>query len=377
MVKSLKLKCECRMYLNKLTILNFKNIAQTEIDFSPKFNCFIGENGSGKTNLLDSVYMLSMCKSSVGMSDLQCVMAAEEFFMIDGVYNFSGNIEQRVTVSLKKGESKNVKFNGRLYERLSDHIGVVPVVLVCPYDTGLINDSGDDRRKYLNALVSQIDRNYLYNVVRYNKLLAERNRLLKQQIFSDELLDVLDMQLADVGQLIYQRRKEVIEEIAPVVTGYYSTLADGGSQVELSYRSQLNNSTMSELLQSARERDRIMQHTTVGIHRDDLVMTFAGRQLRRFGSQGEQKSFLIALKLAQYDVIADKSDVKPILLLDDIFDKLDASRVERLIKLVSDLRFGQIFITDSNKVRLSNILSGLTVEHKLWQVSKGEFEQIK
>ena len=365
------------MFLDKLTILNFKNIARAEFEFSPKINCFIGLNGSGKTNLLDSVYMLSMCKSSVGMSDLQCICRDEEFFMIDGAYSLAESESQnRVTVSLKRGESKCVKFNGRQYERLADHIGVVPVVLIHPYDTSLINDSGDDRRKYINALVSQIDRVYLHNVVKYNKLLADRNRLLKQSFSSGELLEVIDMQLAEVGQAIYLQRKEVIEAIAPVVTRYYSELADCGDEVQLSYRSQLNQATMAELLQSSRERDRVMQHTTVGIHRDDLSMTFGGRQLRRFGSQGEQKSFLIALKLAQYDVIARSSVVKPILLLDDIFDKLDAGRVERLIKLVSDNRFGQIFITDSNKVRLSNILDNMTLEHRLWQVSGGEFEQI-
>ena len=366
------------MFLEKLTILNFKNIAQTELQFSPKINCFIGQNGSGKTNLLDSVYMLSMCKSSVGMSDLQCICRNEEFFMIDGSYTVeSETLPRRVTVSLKRGDSKCVKFNGRQYERLADHIGVVPVVLIHPYDTSLINDSGDDRRKYINALVSQIDRSYLHNVVKYNKLLAERNRLLKQSFLSDELLEVIDIQLADVGQLIYEQRKQVIAEISPVVTRYYSELADCGDEVQLAYRSQLNQCTMAELLQSSRERDRVMQHTTVGVHRDDLSMTFGGRQLRRFGSQGEQKSFLIALKLAQYDVIARSSQVKPILLLDDIFDKLDAGRVERLIKLVSDSRFGQIFITDSNKVRLSNILESMTPEHRLWQVSEGNFEQIK
>ena len=365
------------MYLDKLTILNFKNIAHAEVEFSSKFNCFVGENGSGKTNLLDSLYMMSMCKSSVGMSDLQCVRADEEFFMIDGLYNFDENVNHRITISLKKGESKSVKFDGRQYDRLSEHIGVIPVVLVYPYDTSLINDSGDERRKYINALMSQIDRSYLFNVVRYNKLLAERNQLLKHRVSSDELLEVLDMQLADVGQLIFQRRKDVIEEIAPIVSEYYSALAEGSNQVELAYRSQLHNSMMSDLLLQSRDRDKIMQHTTVGVHRDDLIMTFAGRQLKRFGSQGEQKSFLIALKLAQYDVIARKTDIKPILLLDDIFDKLDAKRVERLIKLVSDSRFGQIFITDSNKVRLSNILDGLTAEHRLWQVCDGEFEQIK
>jgi DNA replication and repair protein RecF len=250
-------------------------------------------------------------------------------------------------------------------------------VLIHPYDTSLINDSGDDRRKYINALVSQIDRVYLHNVVKYNKLLADRNRLLKQSFSSGELLEVIDMQLADVGQSIYAQRKEVIEAIAPVVTRYYSELADCGDEVQLSYRSQLNQATMAELLQASRERDRVMQHTTVGIHRDDLSMTFGGRQLRRFGSQGEQKSFLIALKLAQYDVIARNSAVKPILLLDDIFDKLDANRVEQIIKLVASDSFGQIFITDTNREHLDRILRKVDSDYRIFEVEHGVVREMK
>lgn len=363
------------MYLRQLSIVNFKNIRQCEIVFAPGINCFVGGNGSGKTNLIDAVHYLSMCKSAFNLSDGQCVNHDADFFMIDA--NFADeDTSNDVVVSFKKGASKLVKINGKEYDRLSDHIGVAPVVMISPYDTNLINESGEDRRKYLNALVSQLDRQYLNDVIRYNQLLAQRNKLLKQSGGDPEVLDIIDMRIAPLGDAISQHRDLIITKMSPLVQQYYDVLSDGSEQVFLSYKSELSENSYEALLHGARQRDAIMQHTTVGIHRDDLVMRIGNYPLRKYGSQGQQKSFLIALKLAQFELFTRQNGRKPILLLDDIFDKLDMGRVERLIKLVSDEMFGQIYITDSNKVRLEGILASLSVDYKLFEVEKGQFKEV-
>lgn len=363
------------MYLKRLSILSFKNVHQCEIEFAPGINCFVGGNGSGKTNLVDAVHYLSMCKSAFNLSDGQCVNHDTDFFVIDA--NFSNeDTSNDVVVSFKRGASKVVKMNGKEYDRLSDHIGVAPVVMISPYDTNLINESGEDRRKYLNALVSQLDKQYLNDVIRYNQLLAQRNKFLKQSGGDPEVLDVIDMRLAPLGEAISRYRDLIIKKMSPVVQEYYDVLSGGNEQVSLSYKSELSDNSYELLLQTARQRDAIMQHTTVGIHRDDLVMKIGDYQLRKYGSQGQQKSFLIALKLAQFELFAEHNGRKPIMLLDDIFDKLDMGRVERLIKLVSDQKFGQIYITDSNKVRLEGILASLSVDYRLFEVENGQFKEL-
>ena len=361
------------MYISKASLLNFKNIRDAELAFSGNINCFVGDNGAGKTNVLDAVYYLSMCKSAFNLTDGQSVNHDSDFFIVEGSYVIGGRHET-VSCSFRKGAGKVLKRAGKEYEKLSEHIGLLPVVLVSPCDNSLINESGEDRRRFLNAVISQTDRAYLNTLIKYNRLLAERNKLLKgagSPGFSS-VLEVLDMQISAAGDEIYAKRRRLVEDMAPVVAKYYGILSGDREQVSVSYRSDLDDGPMAEALTRASERDRVMQHTTAGIHRDDLRMGIGGHSLRKYGSQGQQKSFLIALKLAQFEIIAAACGYRPILLLDDIFDKLDMQRVERLIRTVSEERFGQIFITDSNKVRLGGILDGIDREYKLFTVDGGE-----
>lgn len=364
------------MYLQRLSLINFKNIREAEPEFCRKVNCFVGDNGTGKTNLIDAIHYLSMCKSAFNVTDGQSINHDADFFMLDGQYLIEETRRENISCGFKRGNGKVLKRNGKEYDKLSEHIGLLPVVLVSPSDTSLIHESGEDRRKYINALLSQLDKEYLQNLIRYNHILAERNRLLKQAFSANftEILDVLDMQLIEYGERIFRRRQELTEQLSPIVERYYSILSDEKESVEISYKSDLKNDSFQELLKASFEKDRILQHTTTGIHRDDIRMRISGYPLRKFGSQGQQKSFLVALKLAQFEIITAHCHYKPILLLDDIFDKLDLQRVERLIRLVSDERFGQIFITDSNKVRLDLILEGIEQDYRLFTVSQGEIQ---
>lgn len=362
------------MRLRKLSLVNFKNIASAAPVFSPGINCFVGENGAGKTNALDAVHYLSMCKSSLGTTDRQSLRHGAEFFVADGEYTDDGGRNLNVALTFSAQGGKKVRYCGKEYERLSDHVGVVPVVMVSPSDGFLISDAADERRRYLNAFISQLDRGYLQTLVRYNALLGERNRLLKNPPNSAqlEILEVLDMQLASHGQAIHAKRAEIITQLQPFAADYYRTLSDDREKVELGYKSELNDRPLDEILAANREKDFANQFTTSGIHRDDMSMRIGGRQLRKYGSQGQQKSFLIALKLAQFVIARDALGEKPILLLDDLFDKLDTGRVERLISLVDTEHFGQIFISDCNRARLETILHNGGRSYKLFELRDGE-----
>ncbi len=362
------------MFLNKLTILNFKNIKEQTLSLADGINCFVGDNGAGKTNVLDAVYYLSISKSALTMTDGQSIRHGEEFFMLDGAYTTDGNRHENIVCSFARKSGKVLKRNGKEYERMSDHVGLIPVVMVSPADTALISDAAEERRRYLNAFISQLDRGYLRDVMRYNAVLSERNRLLK--ISHDEvMLEVYDGQLAELGDRIHTMRKRFIEELQPIVADYYKHLSGDREQVELSYRSEVNDQPMATLLAASREKDFANEFTTSGIHRDDMTLRIGGYPLRKYGSQGQQKSFLIALKLAQYTIVSDHCAERPILLLDDLFDKLDMSRVEELIRLVASNNFGQIFITDCNKVRLQKILDKACSSYALFTVSDGDIEQ--
>ena len=358
------------MYLRKLALLNFKNIAQGELTLCPGINCLVGDNGAGKTNFIDAVHYLSMCKSAFGMTDGQTIRHGEEFFMAEGAYTTDAGKSEQIVCSFSRKGGKILKRNGKEYERLSEHVGLIPTVVVSPADSTLISDAADERRRFLNAFISTLDRAYLHALVRYNSILAERNRLLKMQP-DETMLSIYDQQLIEQGELIHARRKAYVEQLQPRVAQYYRQLSVDREQVELTYRSELNERPFGEVLQAARQRDFANEFTTSGIHRDDLVLRIGGYPLRKYGSQGQQKSFLIALKLAQYTLLSELLHEQPILLLDDLFDKLDGSRVEQLIRLVSDAQFGQILITDCNPTRLRTILDRAEAAYTLYEVAQG------
>ena len=359
------------MRLKKLLLINFKNLPQAEITLADGINCFVGDNGAGKTNILDAVHYLSMSKSAFTMTDGQSIHHGEEFFVTEGSYLTDTGAMELVNCSFSRKGGKVLKRNGKEYERIADHVGGFPVVISSPRDTELIMDAAEERRRYLNSFISQLDRAYLVSMMRYNTVLAERNKFLKSS--SDEaMLQIYDMQLAEHGTRVYERRKEIIERMQPMVAEYYSTLSEDREQVEMVYRSELEQMPLTEVLLRNRERDIVNQFTTAGVHRDDIIFRIGGYPLRKYGSQGQQKSFLIALKLAQYRLLAEATGEKPILLLDDLFDKLDLGRVEKLLTIVGGDDFGQILITDCNKLRLESTLERADKEYSLFMVEGGD-----
>ncbi len=359
------------MYLKKLVLINFKNIVQAEITLSERLNCFVGDNGAGKTNVLDAVYYLSMSKSALSMTDGQSVRHGEDFFVVEGTYAGDSGLSDTVNCSFLRRSGKVLKLNGKEYDRMADHVGRFPVVMVSPQDSVLITDAAEERRRYLNAFLSQLDRDYLASLMRYNAVLAERNRFLKSS--SDEqMLQIYDMQLADHAARIYERRRDIIERMRPLVAEFYRQLSGDREQVEIEYRSELASASMGELLLASRERDIVNGFTTSGVHRDDMSLRIGGYPLRKYGSQGQQKSFLMSLKLAQYRILTEVCGERPLLLLDDLFDKLDTSRVENLLSLVAGDGFGQIFITDCNRSRLETILSRAGEKYALFMVEGGD-----
>ncbi len=359
------------MILKKLSLINFKNLAQQIIELEPSINCFVGDNGTCKTNIVDAIHYLAMCKSALGMSDSQCVLHGEDFFVVDGTFENKDGRKEQVVCSYKRGNQKVIKRNDKSYERFSDHVGVIPTVIVSPADSMLISESGEERRRYINAFISQFDHDYLAAMIRYNGALAERNKYLK--IGSDEqMLLIYDMQLATAAAKIFERRKEMIERLQPIVANFYKILSGDRETVSLTYRTDLAEGELTELLLKSREKDLILGHTTVGIHRDDIHFTIGDVPLRKYGSQGQQKSFIIALKLAQYQIIAEQTGKAPILLLDDVFDKLDESRVAELITLVASDSFGQIVITDCSHERMERLLANSGAEYKLFDVTYGK-----
>lgn len=363
------------MYLEHLSLLNFKNITTAELDFSASLNCFVGSNGAGKTNILDAVHYLSLTRSSLGMSDAQCVEHGENFFMIKGHYRLPDQRSEQISVSYKRSSGKKVMRSGKEYDRLMNHIGLIPVVMVSPSDTALISESGEERRRFFNTHLSQIDNIYMESLARYNSLLAQRNKLLKSPSGYDEILDILSEQLSDVGAVIYDKRADFTARLSPLVSKYYSQISSDSETVRIEYRSSLAEKPLRELLTENLSKDYALGFTSVGIHRDELLLSIKDYPIRRYGSQGQQKSLLVALRLAEAKIVQQHSGKNAILLLDDVFDKLDIERVGNLIGLVSGEDFGQIFITDSNKVRLEGILGQFASEYRLFCVDGGEVER--
>ncbi|MFV0554857.1 MAG: DNA replication/repair protein RecF [Mangrovibacterium sp.] len=367
------------MHLQRLSLINFKNLEELDIQFSSNLNCFIGNNGAGKTNVMDAIYYLSFCKSFLNSTDALNINHQADFFLVKGEYEDADTVEN-VHCGLKQGQKKVFKCNKKEYQRLADHIGKLPVIVITPSDNDLITSGSEERRKFIDALISQYDAAYLNALIRYNKAVLQRNKLLKQfasqRMFNAESLELWDDQLVMYATEIHAKRREYIIRLKPIFQQYYELISGGREIIDLQYKSQLNDGELGELLIQSREKDRMLQHTSVGTHRDDIDFMLGEYPLKKLGSQGQKKTYLVAMKLAQFDFVKEMSKMTPILLLDDIFDKLDANRVEKIITLVAQQHFGQIFITDTNRENLDTIIRKLDAESKVFNVVDGKVELI-
>jgi DNA replication and repair protein RecF len=367
------------MYLKNLALTNFKNYELNELEFSPKINCFTGNNGVGKTNILDAIHYLSLTKSFFNNIDSISIRHGEDYFIIQGTFARDGE-EDRIYCAFQRQKQKLLKRNGKEYQKLSDHIGRYPVVMISPADSALITEGSEERRRFMNKIVSQYNGEYLDAVLRYSKALQQRNKLLKDfrssGKFDIDALSIWDAQLVKYGSYVYQEREILVNELIPVFQEYYSLISSGREKVRLKYRSHLTESNFREALIDSLAKDRYLEYTTVGVHKDDLILEMDDHPVKSLGSQGQQKSYLVALKLAKFDYIKRKAGYSPILLLDDIFDKFDAERVEQIIRLVGNHRFGQIFITDTHQNRLQEILTSHNTDYKLFRIARNGVEEI-
>ena len=377
------------MILRKLSILNYKNIGEAQLELSPKMNCFIGRNGMGKTNVLDAVYYLSFCRSASNPIDSQVIRHDKPFCMIEGEY---GEGDERlkmkdekliISVGMKRGQKKHFKRNKKEYKRLSEHIGLIPLVVVSPADTLLIEGGSEERRKLMDMVIAQYDRSYIDALSRYNNALQQRNTLLKQAsaaevssaAFDPLLIQLWEEQMAEAGEQLFEKRRAFVDELVPLFQQYYEHISGGQERVGLTYVSHCQRGPLLEVIQRDRHKDLAVGYSLHGVHRDDLEFTLDGHLMKREGSQGQNKTYVIALKLAQFDFLKRTgAQTTPLLLLDDIFDKLDAQRVEQIVRLVSSDNFGQIFITDTNRDHLDQILSTTTLDYKIFHVSHGEID---
>jgi len=364
--------------LKNLQINQFKNHTKSSFTFSKQVNCFVGNNGAGKTNILDAMHYLSQTKSYFNHIDAQNIQFGANYFMLKGSFT-KGETTDEIQCNVKEGEGKVLKCNSKKYKRFSEHIGKFPVVIISPTDTNLILEGSEVRRKYVDSSISQYKQNYLKTLINYNKTIKQRNSLLKQfsdrEYFDDITLDIYDKQLIELGTIIHKERTEFLQELTPVFTKYYAEISGGKEKVVLLYTSQLNEGNIETLLQESLLKDRASNHTGVGIHKDDVLFEMNDHSIKKIGSQGQQKSFLIALKLAQFDFIKEKLGFKPILLLDDIFDKLDDSRVLQLISFVNKGVFGQVFITDTHAERSEEILTKANIPYSIFTIENSSNER--
>ena len=365
------------MILKKISILNYKNIQVADLTFSPKLNCLIGHNGEGKTNLLDAVYYLSFCRSAFNPIDSQVITHDCDFFVLDGLYLNDMGDEERIYCGMKRGTRKRFKRNQKEYKRLSQHIGLIPLIFVSPADTALIDGGSDGRRRFLDMVISQLDHSYIELLSRYNKALTQRNALLKAEQEPDRaLMEILEQEMATQGEAIYAKRDAFVREFIPVFQTIYDHVSGCHETVSLQYISHAQRGPLLDVIQRDRHKDRAVGYSLHGVHRDDLEMMIGGYQLKREGSQGQNKTYVLALKLAQFDFLKrTASSTTPLLLLDDIFDKLDAGRVERIVNMVAGDAYGQIFITDTNRDHLDSILSRHSFDYKLFEVTHGEISE--
>ncbi|MCH1431842.1 MAG: DNA replication and repair protein RecF [Flavobacteriaceae bacterium] len=359
------------MYLKQLSLTQYKNIRSKTFDFNPKINCFVGDNGKGKSNILDAIYHLAFGKSYFNPIASQNIQLGEDFFVVEGRYEREER-EEKIVCSLKKGQKKVMKRNGKVYEKLSDHIGLIPTVIISPADRDLIAEGSSTRRKFMDGVIGQTDAVFLQNLIEYHKILSQRNALLKffalNNTFESDTLAVYNDQLSQRSTTLYEKRKAFMETFIPVFNTRYKDISEGNERVDLEYESQLHQNSHKALLESSLEKDKILQYTSTGIHKDDINFLLEAQPIKKFGSQGQQKTFLIALKLAQFDFLKKQTGGAPLLLLDDAFDKLDQKRVTQIISLVDQNDFGQIFLTDTHEERTLNALHSLKSSYELFKL---------
>ena len=361
------------MILKRLTILNYRNIATAELEFSPKVNCFVGHNGEGKTNVLDAIYFLSLTKSMANSIDSMNIRHGEEMMMVQGIYDLNGT-EEEISIGMKAHQKKHVKRNKKEYKRLTEHIGLLPIIIASPNDSDIISGGSDERRRLMDIVISQYDSEYMTALAAYNKALQQRNAMLKaEEEPNEEIISIYEAMMAENGERIYRKRQAFVEEFIPVFQRFYSLISGGDEKVSLHYTSHGQRGPLLDTIRAGRQKDRIMGYSLHGIHKDELEMSLGGYPIKREGSQGQNKTYIISLKLAQFDFLKRTgSQTTPLLLLDDIFDKLDAQRVEQIVNLVSGDAFGQIFITDTNREHLDKILERSQGNYKIFQVEGGE-----
>jgi DNA replication and repair protein RecF len=359
------------MFLKKISLFNYKNISEANYDFDAKINCFVGKNGIGKTNVLDAIYHLAYGKSYFNPLAIQNIKHGEEFFVIDGEFEKANRNEQIVS-SFKKGQKKILKRNGKTYDKFSDHIGFIPLVIISPADNDLIIEGSETRRKFIDSVISQLDSNYLQELIQYQKIISQRNALLKyfalNHVFELDTLSIYNEQLNSLGQNIFEKRKNFIDEFLPIFNKHHQAITGSAEEVQLVYESHLFENTTLTLLEQNLAKDRALQYTSVGVHKDDLAFQIDHFPIKKFGSQGQQKSFLIALKLAQFEFVKKQSGEKPILLFDDIFDKLDESRVSKIVEMVNQEEFGQLFISDTHPERTEDIVKSTHQSYKIFSL---------
>ena len=359
------------MYLKQLSLTQYKNIRSKTFDFNPKINCFVGDNGKGKSNILDAIYHLAFGKSYFNPIASQNIQLGEDFFVVEGRYEREER-EEKIVCSLKKGQKKVMKRNGKVYEKLSDHIGLIPTVIISPADRDLIAEGSSTRRKFMDGVIGQTDAVFLQNLIEYHRILSQRNALLKffalNNTFESDTLAVYNDQLSQRSTALYEKRKAFMETFIPVFNTRYQDISEGNERVDLEYKSQLHQNSHKALLESSLEKDKILQYTSTGIHKDDINFLLEAQPIKKFGSQGQQKTFLIALKLAQFDFLKKQTGGAPLLLLDDAFDKLDQKRVTQIISLVDQNDFGQIFLTDTHEERTLNALHSLKSSYELFKL---------
>lgn len=365
------------MYLSQLSLVNFKNYSDFEATFSKRVNCFVGANGQGKTNLLDAIHYLSFCKSFFNPVDSQNIRHHEPFFVIQGIFEKHGE-EQELYCGLKRNQKKVFKKNKREYDRLSEHIGQFPLVMISPSDSELIYGSSEYRRKFIDGIISQYDKVYLDKLIAYNQVLKQRNALLKHfadnKVFDSESLDIWDEQMVLHGRVILEKRAEFLRQFTPLFNFYYAFISNSRELATLSYESSIDGGEFKSALMSSLARDRVLQYTGVGPHKDDLGFMLQGHSLKKFASQGQQKSYLLALKLAQFEFIREQKQIKPLLLLDDVYDKLDEQRFTKLLEMVSSDKFGQVFITDTHPERMNSLLNEKEIEHRIFEIRQDKNE---